>query len=328
MTILAFNISFILESLVIGILGSSIVALGVELWKKKEKRYHVSLSLDSSDVYAPHNKSDVSIKVNYKGMFVDNAIVIMHISITNYGQNDIMFTSHFSEAIKIQSKGYRFLSISAVDNKTKPICEIMEDGTATLLWDILKRGESLKISITALSEQPISIVVDRVDCYNNLSFDFRSDCIDTIAPYQEMTQQDERLWLSLNSSIVKYAYMIFISFLFLYFDMSFSSRYDLSYEGQSLKNATLLYTPLLKKYVLLSDSSATRIISKDDVLNINSMIPTNTVNAATTLSALLEMLILGILISSVGFITYNILLISRYKKAGRLVKNTVKMKLK
>ena len=52
MTILAINIPFILETLTLGIIASLIVALAVEIWKKCRKKHHISVTLDSSDVYS------------------------------------------------------------------------------------------------------------------------------------------------------------------------------------------------------------------------------------------------------------------------------------
>lgn len=140
--ILVFDFRIILETLLLGILASLIVAVGVEIWKSRRKKYHISMKLDSSEIYSPRNKSEVSIKVDYKGKPIDKALVILHLSVINDGQNDIMFKSHFSEAIRISSKGYKFLSISTENDKVKPICELCEDG-AQLSWEILKKENVL-----------------------------------------------------------------------------------------------------------------------------------------------------------------------------------------
>ena len=118
--------------------------------------------------------------------------------------------------------------------------------------------------------------------------------------------------------------MILICFLYLYIDMSFSSRYDITYEGQSYENSTLLYTPLFKKYFLISDTATNKVLSWEDMLNVAAVVPTNPVNTANKLSAMLEILILVVLISSVGFITYSGIRYSKYKRSGKRV--TGKMK--
>ena len=311
---LVLNIHLIVESLVLGILASLIVAVGVELWKKRRKKFHISVNLGSSEIYAPRNKSDVSIKVDYKGQTVDNALVVFYVNILNDGQNDIMFNSHFSDVIHISSKGYKFLSISAEDNRVKPECKLTDNG-ATLSWEILKKGESIRLCIAAQVEEVRSKIIDRVDCYNNLAFEFRSDCIDAIEPSREMTQQDSIKRGIHNVSVVKYAYLVFLCFFFLLFEMSFSSRYDILYDGQICQNATLIYTPLFKKYILSSDTATTKILDTEDVHNIQSVTPTNPMTVANRITAMLEILIILTFVMSAVYLLLNGLQYSRYKKA-------------
>lgn len=316
MTILAINIPFIFETLSLGIIASFIVALAVELWKKCRKKHHISVTLDSSDVYSSKTGKDVNIRVDYKGEFVDNALVILYLSITNDGQEDIMFKSHFSDAIKIKSKGYKFLSITAEDDKIKPECHLTEEG-ATLLWEILKKGESIKLCIAAQSEQPASSLIDRVDSYNNLSFDFRSDCIDSITPLRELTRRDSLKKKIMNSIVMKYTYMILLCLLFLVFDMSFSSRYDITYEGESYKNSSLLYSPLFKKYVLSSDSMKTKVLSKEDIQKVSFIVPADAANMANNISWTLEIVIIMAVVFSLASIFINRMKYSRYKKGRK-----------
>ena len=313
MMFLTINIQLILETLILGIIASSIVALAVEILKKRRKKYHISVTLDSSDVYSSQTGKDVSVRVDYKGETVDNALVIMYLSITNDGQEDIMFKSHFSDAIKITSKGYKFLSIIAEDDKIKPECHLRDEG-ASLSWDILKKGESIKLCIVAQSEQPATSLIDKVDSYNNLSFDFRSDCIDTIAPSQELTTRDSKKKYFLNGVAMKYAYMISLCLLFLVYDMAFSSRYDITYEGESYKNSSLLYSPLFKKYVLSSDSAKAKILTKEDIQSFDSIIPANPVNTANGISWALELIILLIILMTLTSLTLNRVGYSRFKK--------------
>lgn len=314
--ILVFDFRIILETLLLGILASLIVAVGVEIWKSRRKKYHISMKLDSSEIYSPRNKSEVSIKVDYKGKPIDQALVILHLSVINDGQNDIMFKSHFSEAIRISSKGYKFLSISTENDKVKPICELCEDG-AQLSWEILKKRECIKLNIAAQSEKLTSKFIDRVDCYNNLSFDFRSDCIDSIESSHEMTQQDSIKQFHYNSALFKFVYMGFICVLFLALDMYSSSRYDIAYNGQTYQNANILYTPLFKKYIINSDNVATRVLDKEDVLDVQSIIPSYPVNAANWISSILEIVILVTIVMTIVSFVFNSVRYSRYKRGQR-----------
>lgn len=127
------NLTVILETLILGIVASSIVAIAVELWKKRSKRYHISVTLDSCEVYVSQEKSDVMIKVDYKGRAVENALVVMYVCFTNEGENDISFKSHFSDAIAVKCEGYDFLSFTAEESLVDPKCFLNEDGSALFI---------------------------------------------------------------------------------------------------------------------------------------------------------------------------------------------------
>lgn len=326
MNILAINLPVILETLVLGVIASLIVALAVELWKKRRKMYHVTMSLDSSEVYSPQNKSDVCIQVDYKGKAIDNSLVIMHVSIMNDGMSDIMFKSHFADVIKISCKGYQLISVTARDDKMKPQCALMDDG-ATLSWEILKSGESIKLSIAAQSDSSESMFNDPVECFNSLTFEFRSDCIDTIELSQELTRADEYRRLVFNGAVMKFILMASICLLFYFNNMSLSSRYDISYDGLSYRNATLLYSPLFKKYLLSSDSAAARVLSRDDIKSIEHMIPADTKNTENRIGAIFEIVVLLTIVLSVASIILSRIRFSE-SKFGQGIKKTNRKKRK
>jgi len=313
MIFLTINFSLVFETLILGIMASLIVAISLEIWKKRRKKYHISVTLDSSDIYSSQIGKDVSIRVDYKGGAVENTLVIMCLSITNDGQEDIMFKSHFSDTIKIKIKGYKILSITSEDEKIKPKCGLIDDG-ASLTWDILKSRESIQLYIAAHSEQSATSMIDRVDCYNNLSFKFRSDCLDNIALSHEMTKMDASKRRFYNGAIMKYACMILICLLSFVSDMFISSRYDMLYEGKAYKNSTLLYTPLFKKYILNSDSAKTKVLTKGNVQNIDSIVPSNPVNTANWISRFYELTILSLIFVSLVVVTINLVGYLRYKK--------------
>lgn len=317
--LLTINLSIIFETLILGIAASLIATIAFELWKRRRKRFHISIALDSCEVYASQEKSDVRIQVDYKGKAVENALVIMYVSIINDGQEDLMFKSHFSDSILISCEDFEFLSISAEDNRVAPDCILNEDGTASLSWDILKSGELIQLCIAAHSKNPIRDGLDGVDCYNKLSFDFRSDCIDTMAVSKEMTQQEASRKNYFNRHLYVYTIFIAASLGMLLYDMSFSSRYDIFYDGQPYENATLLYSPLFKKYILSSDTAKTKILSLDNIAEIKSITPTEYKNAANWISALLEAMILIMVILSVFSIIMNRIAYSNHQK-GYLTK--------
>lgn len=309
MVILALQFNYIIESLLVGLIATLLGSIIIDLWDSKRKKYRIYAKLESSELYLPKSKSEVSINVNYKGTPIDNALVVLHISLTNDGKEDIKFDTHFSDKIQIACKGYRFLSISADNNRVKPLCELCDNG-ATLSWDIFKKREIIRLNITAQLIENSSEMIDKVDCFNNLSFDFRSDCIDAIEASHEMTRQDS-LWKSQHSiSLMKYASMAVICLWFFLFDMYFSSRYDITFNGQTYQNANLLYSPLFGKYLLNSDSDRTKVLTQDDLTNIISITPAETHNAAIKISSVLEITILVTVIVVVISIVGNEVLYS------------------
>ena len=304
------NLTVILETLIFGIVASSIVAIAVELWKKSCKRYHISVTLDSCEVYVSQEKSDVMIKVDYKGRAVENALVVMYVCFTNDGQNDIRFKSHFSDAIALKCEGYDFLSFTAEESRVEPKCFLNEDGPALLSWDILKAGETIRLCIAAHSNISVKEGLDGVECFNKLSFDFRSDCIDNLVPSKEMTQREIRRKRIFNVNLTKNVLFIIVSLWMLLYDMSFSSRYDIVYDGQTYGNATLFYSPLFRKYILSSDTARTKILSLAETEGITAMFPTDYVNAASRMSAILEVMILMMIFVSIISIVTNLLAFS------------------
>ena len=314
------NLIVILETLILGIVASSIVAIAVELWKKRCKRYHVSVTLDSCEVYVSQEKSDVMIKVDYKGRAVENALVVMYVCFTNEGENDIRFKSHFSDAIAVKCEGYDFLSFTAEESRVEPKCFLNEDGPALLSWDILKAGETIRLCIAAHSNTSVKEGLDGVECFNKLSFDFRSDCIDNLVPSKEMTQREIRRKRIFNVTLTKNILFIIVSLCMLLYDMSFSSRYDIVYDGQTYGNATLFYSPLFRKYILSSDTARTKILSLDETEGITAMFPTDYVNAASRMSAILEVMILMMIFVSIISIVTNRLAFSLSSRKRRSLK--------
>ena len=281
---LTINISFILETISLGIVASLIVAIVVELWKKRLKPFHISVTLDSCEVYSSRDKQDVRIRVDYKDKAIENTLAIMYVSIVNDGQNDIMFRSHFLDAISVKCEGFDILSIAAEDSRVAPKCLLSDEGTARLSWDIFKRREKMRLCIAAHSKVPITKGMDGVECFNKLSFDFRSDCIDTMEPIKELTQQEaqqkEHHRYLLNLSILNIVACLFV---FLS-EATISSRYDYYYDGQSYQNAILLYSPLARRYILSSDKTKTQLLSISDLKKIDSIVPSETKNAADRIS--------------------------------------------
>ena len=260
------------------------------------------------------------IKVDYKGRAVENALVVMYVCFTNDGQNDVRFKSHFSDAIAVKCEGYDFLSFTAEESRVDPKCFLNEDGSALLSWDILKAGETIRLCIAAHSNTSVKEGLDGVECFNKLSFDFRSDCIDNLLPSKEMTQREIRRKRIFNVTLTKNILFIIVSLCMLLYDMSFSSRYDIVYDGQTYGNATLFYSPLFRKYILSSDTARTKILSLAETEGITAMFPTDYVNAASRMSAILEVMILMMIFVSIISIVTNRLAFSLSSRKRRSLK--------
>ena len=310
---LLISLSFMIQTLIIGIIGSLIAAAAFELWRNRRKKYHISLSLDSSEVYSSQKQSDVSIRVAYKGKTVKNSLVVLYLSLTNDGDNDIMFNSHFSDIIRITCKGYRFLSISSEDERIKPKCELTDGGEALLSWDILKRGEQVQICLTAQSNEPKN-GLDSSECFNGLQFDFRSDCIDSIKPLRKLSKPIRYYRRVLNELFFFFAYFALISLLFFYLDISFSSRYNIKYKETTYENATLLHVPLLRKYIINSDNAKPCIFSKGDIDKVTEVIPVKEFTVANKVSVVTEVLIVLTLLCIIIFMVSNRV---RYVRSGK-----------
>lgn len=195
-----------------------------------------------------------------------------------------------------------------------------EDGSALLSWDIFKVGETIRLCIAAHSNTSVKEGLDGVECFNKLFFDFRSDCIDNLVPSKEMTQREIRRKRIFNVTLTKNILFIIVSLCMLFYDMSFSSRYDIVYDGQTYGNATLFYSPLFRKYILSSDTARTKVLSLVETEGITAMFPTDYVNAASRMSAILEVMILMIIIVSIISIVTNLLAFSLSSRKRRSLK--------
>ncbi len=317
------NLSFILETIVFGISASLIATLFVELWKRRLKPFHISVTLDSCEVYSSQDNQDVRIRVDYKDKAVENTLAVMYVRIVNDGQNDIRFNSHFSDAISIKCEGFDILSITAEDSRVAPMCLLSDDGTALLSWDIFKRREKMRLCIAAQSKVPITKGTDGVECFNKLSFDFRSDCIDTMEPIKELTQQEARQKARYRNLLNLSTLNILACLFIILSEVSTSSRYDYYYDGQTYQNAVLFYSPLSRRYILDSDNAKTKLLSISDLKKIDSIVPSETRNAADRISAVFEalaliVLVLSIIMTIIIGVTYSRIKVeSREKKKAR-----------
>lgn len=253
--------SGLMQSLIIGIAASAIVAIVIELIRRRQKRFHVLFYHRFSQLYIPRNAGDVGIKVNYKTKDIKTALVVMHVCLENDGREDIMFSTHFSTKVRIHCQGYSFVAVNSEKNDCLPVFEQTEDGDLLLSWDILKKGEKIKFELVAESKDDLNGTLDDVACYNSLSFSFRSDCLDKIVPEKAFTYEDAR---ERNHKRLRIGYkVLIISFALsmIMYDMFVLTRYNLTLDnGQTLEESAIMFNPVIDRYIISSRNDGTVFI--------------------------------------------------------------------
>ena len=306
--VLSISISYVLGSLTLGIFTSLFVAIIVEIWKRRRERYHLSVTLNSSEVYVPQNSSGVVLSVEYGSNRVDTALVILSISIKNDGKNDIMFRSRFSDDVRISCEGFRFISAIADESAVNPNCVSNDDGDILLSWDILKKNEKIDLNLIAQSDDSRTSSFDGVNCFNHLSFDFRSDCIDSIVPSKELTNREISFRQLCGKTIERCILSSVMMILLFLLETSMSSRFDISYSGNVYKNATIHYSPLFNKYYVFGGNLKTKIISIDDVQTDISLTLSNSIRDDMWIGALMELVcLLSIIFTIVSLVMISVL---------------------
>lgn len=165
----------ILLYFLIPLIVSVAAAVVFDLWKNRRRDFSISYKVVSKRRYKATENGDVKIALSYKGQVVESALAVFSFQLLNSGKKDIFFSRHFTTPVRISYPGWHFINVLILDNESRvnPIISLNDDGTASVAWDILKKGEKVKIEIVALEEK------DK-DCAGKegLSFDFRADCLD------------------------------------------------------------------------------------------------------------------------------------------------------
>lgn len=253
-------------ALFVGILASLIVAILFEFRKYRKERFHIAARLYSSQTYCPFTDGDVGVQVSFKNRAIKSSIFVLKIVLENDGQKDIMFSSHFSEDIKIRpGNGEKIISIKTRDSRSLPSTVLSSDGLALLSWGILKVGEKIKLDIIMRCPEDETKDYDAVKSFNRLSFDIRSDCMDYIIPEREESDEEKRR--TRMRSQVRFTGIVLSLLLVMavFFSMLFSARYDLILNNEVIQDASIMYSSPLDKYIISPNEGAISYYSPQDM---------------------------------------------------------------
>ena len=264
----------VLSALIIGILGSAIVTLLVEYWKYRKNRFHVDLKLGPSEFYSSKEKSDIGIKVVYKSQDVKTSLVILRASLINDGRFDIMFSSHFSEEIEMICPGYRIVSVSFHESPSKPVGMVTKDGHLSFSWDILKKGEVIRMEIAAIRDEENKRYPSNIESiFNSLHFKFRSDCIDSIKPKRVYSLSDRVTMSSWKRLVFLSLFLLVASFMAIILICSILPRYSICLQdNHTYNNTALFYIPFADKYLIAPLGPEKSFITSVDNVKTTSLI--------------------------------------------------------
>lgn len=263
----------VLQTLLLGILASAVVAVFFEFRKRRSDRYRISVFYKSSQLYVQKNAGDVGIKVNYLGKNIKTALVVLHVGLENKGRKDIMFSSHFTTKIRIHCEGYRLISVKTSDSKCRPEIELSSDDDALLSWDILKKNEKIDLELVAELKEDTNGVIDSLLCYNNLSFDFRSDCLDSIVLEEAYSEEENRERHNEIKLIYRSILLLSLTLLMMELDMVTATRFNINLNnGQPLQETNIMYNSVFDKYIVSSKSDGTMIVSSEELCGTKAII--------------------------------------------------------
>lgn len=253
--------SFLL-SLAIGVLASAIVAWVVAIVSRRRSRFHLRALKQSESIYSVRKDGDIVIQVQYKGKEVKSSLIVLRLIVENDGKQDIRYDTHFSGGVCISNKYFTFIEASAKESESKPVCVIKDEGKVFLTWDILKTGEKIELELVSKPNEKTEVRAIKRSIYDDLSFDLRADCLDTIKIDDETPPVVVRL-IS-NKLIASFVgTMMWIVLLFSFFSMNL--RYKTNILQVNNQPVGIMYSALFDKYIVMEDYGAPVVISPKDM---------------------------------------------------------------
>lgn len=139
----------------------------------KRERSCVSKQLISSTVYQGTEDAGLKIEVSYNGTRVEKPLSVIMIKLKNDGEEDLLFSQHFSRPIFVSAMGLDVVEMTVLSELEgiNPIIREESNGKFVLSWDLLKRDESFYLKVFILG-----VISDM----SAIKFDVRADGIDKI----------------------------------------------------------------------------------------------------------------------------------------------------
>ena len=251
-------------ALLVGLLASAIVAVVVELVKKRKASYHIRSRKLSSRVYAAQTSGDVEIKVSYKSHEVNSSLLVMDMVLENDGKQDIRFDTHFSSGIYIKNPKFKFIYSETLSSDVSASCEFTED-YILVRWDILKVGEPILLKIVAEPKDNTELKKkNEAQFFRELQYEFRSDCINNICP-----EENKKPLIFRISRSPYFAFLSGVVMLTLYLFMALSVNVQYSFESgddnEYVSFSTVLYSPVFDKCILLGKGTSVKVVKPTEM---------------------------------------------------------------
>lgn len=154
----------------------------VLFFKPSRERFHISLiKLDTEKKYKSISQDDIDISIKYKGEVFDGELAVVTIRLKNDGINHISYVNHFDAPILLKSKDYKIIDASLLGSPlAKADVQLLDNGSVSIKWGILKKGESIDIQIIGQKKYTTSVNEEQNSLFSSLRFSVRSDCVDSI----------------------------------------------------------------------------------------------------------------------------------------------------
>ncbi len=215
---------------------------------------------------ARFSKRRLRVKIN-SAETVDHS-VLLNLSLRNTGREGLVFKDCFVGDLTVSIADYDIRFIEPIEGSVRPVCEL-EDGGAKLEWELLNPKEEILLFIRA--ERKDGSLPDASACAKQLSFKFRSDCLDSFDydyPQPESPQVPEMVRagrgdLALRGKIMRRA--VFFMGLAAVGTLVYSYltqnvlRYEVIYEGKTYRSSYVDFNVFDDSLHLSSEDGNVRI---------------------------------------------------------------------
>lgn len=166
-------------------IGTILAVLGIVLtigfgiysiWQTKRNKKNVSLEFNNEECYSLFRDdiNRLNIFLSYDKKPITNTLILLKAKLTNNGQSDIDKTSIYKPLKIITNKEFKWLevNITSSPNGAAIKSEIINENEVEVIWDLLKKNESIEIE--ALAETLNDEIGEKAnEFYEKLKFDYR-----------------------------------------------------------------------------------------------------------------------------------------------------------